>query len=343
MITMKVELIMKFCCSEGRRASDGLVAQGFPHSMSVLNTASAAPYGSYNHKRNGWHLEHKYHPHLMPLDDMNACQFPNSQFYAMSNRLSLDLHHSHAAAHAYGGYAPPAQLMRTSAGLENFEHYIPDRQAVDIHSVTVLNYLRMEAQRNEATALYNMQSLPLQKPPLQQQLLQHRLLQQKRQLFQKQYALESQLTRQQHQQLLREHAVYKGAPSTPAAVVTPILHADVVPDDFGEPLSMGYNQQMSNYLKTSYIKQQCPVEMTGKCAPILSRHGSESWNALPASAACQLKKSPSKILENGSRVAAAPGHYHVSMKKHSFRVHLKIFPYKPIQKHNATKVPEYKV
>lgn len=284
--------------------------------MSVLNTASVAPYGSYNHKRNGWHLEHKYQPHLLPLDDMNVCQFPNNHFYGMSNRLSLDLHHSHAAAHAYGGYSATAQLMRTSAGIENFENYIPDRPtaAVDLHSATVLNYLRMEAQRNEATALYNMQSLPLQKPPLQQQLLQHRLLQQKRQLFQKQYALESQLTRQQHQQLLRDHAVYKGSPSSPAAIVTPIMHADVVTEDFGEPISLGYNNQpMSNYLKTSYIKQQCPVETGAKCTPVISRHASESWNALPASVAvCQLKKSTSKLMENGSRVSGAQGHFHVS-------------------------------
>ncbi|XP_019891073.2 serine/threonine-protein kinase par-1 [Musca domestica] len=308
---------------EGRRASDGLVAQGIVSSTGPLHNGSA--YGSYRYdtpnKRNGWlelqqlqreahTLNSKYRSNL-PMDEFNNCQFQHSQFYTLSNRIpAMDFHPTYTS-----------HLMRTMDNMENF----PEKNGGPFHP-SLYHYMRMDAtqnaypgslprqdpnlilsQMNPATAM-----LPMQKPPLQQQLLQHRLLQQKRQLFQKQYALEAHLGRPHH--LIREHSYKLGAhPShavTPTSTPPPPPPPAVMPhnDDFVQlqmferssgklhhnsltPLAV-YNHHhqhsINSYMKTTYIKQQSadvaviPPIVQGRRSPNINRHASEIWSATGA-------------------------------------------------------------
>ncbi|XP_073834666.1 salt-inducible kinase 2 [Musca autumnalis] len=306
---------------EGRRASDGLVAQGIVSATGPIHNGSA--YGSYRydtpHKRNGWlelqqlqreahTLKSKYRSNL-PMDEFNNCQFQHSQFYTLSNRIpAMDFHPT---------YSP--HLMRAMENMENF----PEKSGVPLHP-SLYHYMRMDAaaspypgglprqdpnlilsQMNTGTAM-----LPMQKPPLQQQLLQHRLLQQKRQLFQKQYALEAHLGRPHH--VIREHS-YKLSGHAPPAL-TPASTPPPPPaiphnDDFVQlqmyersnsklhhnslaPLAVYNHHQphhnhhsVNSYMKTTYIKQQSadvavmPPMGPGRRSPNINRHASEIWSA----------------------------------------------------------------
>ncbi|KAI8034299.1 serine/threonine-protein kinase par-1 [Drosophila gunungcola] len=222
---------------EGRRASDGLVAQGLLSSGSLLGASRV--YGSYRYeqaKRHGWleiqqlqqeahahqhpqqhphqhaHQHPHQHPHPHPHPHAQAygleelCQFPNGQFYALPGKhhhplLTLPHHHGHPAVHHHPGHHHPLfhpghqatpLLLETAAGGDLYGHgcYAPPPPPPGLyphHPVGVGVGVAVPMS-------------PMQKPPLQQQLLQHRLLQQKRQLFQKQYALEAQLAGRHHHQ-----------------------------------------------------------------------------------------------------------------------------------------------
>ncbi|XP_033240816.1 serine/threonine-protein kinase par-1 isoform X2 [Drosophila pseudoobscura] len=230
---------------EGRRASDGLVAQGLLSSGGGSLLGSSRVYGSYRYdqvKRHGWleiqqlqqeaathphshsHQHQHTHPHPAPpygLEELSLgnCQFPNSQFYALPGGkphhhhplLTLPHHHQHQQhhhhphpghghghghVHGHGLFHPgspggpvPIPLLLEAAGGDIYNHacYAPPPPSPGLYS--------HQHQLGMAVPMS-----PMQKPPLQQQLLQHRLLQQKRQLFQKQYALEAQLAGRHHHQ-----------------------------------------------------------------------------------------------------------------------------------------------
>uniref|UniRef100_A0A1B0BCU1 non-specific serine/threonine protein kinase n=1 Tax=Glossina palpalis gambiensis TaxID=67801 RepID=A0A1B0BCU1_9MUSC len=228
---------------EGRRASDGLVAQGLTGAAGPLHNGSS--YGSYRydiHKRNGWlelqqlqrealTLKNKFRSNL-PLDELNNCQFQHSQFYTLSNRLPLELQQAYAQHQHLENYTDkngalhPSLIhyLRFDGGGNSYVGSLPRHEGMLYHQLST-------------TAM-----VPLQKPPLQQQLLQHRLLQQKRQLFQKQYALETHLTRQQH--ILRDHA-YKMATHPPTLIpVSPMTAPPPTPPQASTPLvsNLGHNE-----------------------------------------------------------------------------------------------------
>ncbi|XP_075155539.1 salt-inducible kinase 2 [Haematobia irritans] len=305
---------------EGRRASDGLVAQGIVNaSAGPLNNGSG--YGSYRydipHKRNGWlelqqlqreahTLKSKYRSNL-PMDEFNNCQFQHSQFYTLSNRIpAMDFHAAYSS-----------HLMRAMENVENF----PEKNGGALHP-SLYHYLRVDAAnaypgsmpRQDPNTIFTHLNaaaamLPMQKPPLQQQLLQHRLLQQKRQLFQKQYALEAHLSRPHH--LIREHS-YKLSghphivtPSTPPpppppSVMTPhneefmqmqlydrgakIHHNSLAPLSVYNNHHNHHSNINPNYMKTTYIKQQSadvavlPLGPHERRSP-MNRIASEVWTA----------------------------------------------------------------
>ncbi|TMW48377.1 hypothetical protein DOY81_006547 [Sarcophaga bullata] len=323
---------------EGRRASDGLVAQGIVSATGPLHNGSS--YGSYRydtHKRNGWlelqqlqreahTLKSKYRSNL-PLDEFNNCQFQHSQFYTLSNRMPVEFHQP---------YTP--HLVRAIENMENMS----DKNGT-LHP-SLYHYLRLDASNtayagnmtrnhNENLQLYNKMNattmLPIQKPPLQQQLLQHRLLQQKRQLFQKQYALESHLLRPHH--ILREHGYKLNAhvmPITPASMPPPsqpLPHADELMElhmleRCGKlhhnsvapltPYSNGHQSSTNNhYMKTTYIKQQSAdvavASMSRSKSPSMTRQASESWNSLGETPILRKKISPVKMENETNRLSAS--------------------------------------
>lgn len=94
----------------------------------------------------------------------------------------------------------------------------------------------------------------VQKPPLQQQMMQHRLLQQKRQILQKQGALEASLSRRQ---MLRQHS-YKLA-----------QQAQVLP-----PLPLPLNENETEDLLAFQAIVEGPISGSGTCSPTPSATGS---------------------------------------------------------------------
>ncbi|XP_017065873.1 serine/threonine-protein kinase par-1 [Drosophila eugracilis] len=218
---------------EGRRASDGLVAQGLLSSGSLLGTSRV--YGSYRYeqaKRHGWleiqqlqqeatvvhphpnahqHQHTHTHPHPQAYGLEELCQFPNGQFYAVAGKhhplLTLPHHHGHPVQHHHGhhpmfhsGHQATPLLLETAAGGDMYGHgcYAPPPPPPGLYPHHPLGV--------GVGVGVAMPMSPMQKPPLQQQLLQHRLLQQKRQLFQKQYALEAQLAGRHHHHQQQHHS-----------------------------------------------------------------------------------------------------------------------------------------
>ncbi|XP_011213693.2 probable serine/threonine-protein kinase nek3 isoform X1 [Bactrocera dorsalis] len=317
---------------EGRRASDGLVAQGFVNSMTILN--SGVGYGSYRYdtrKQDCWlelqqlqkevvSLKSKYRSNKIPLDDGGNYQFHSSQFYSIPNRLSLDLHHQFVQS----PHTPRTpHLIRPQHSFETIDFPSPFINNVRFDAS---NLPMTSSARADMTLLCNINPLVIQRQPLQQQLLQHRLLQQKRQLLQKQYALESHISRQQL--MMREQSFKAGPPQQVAGqglIASSFESAESCPpsDIFINGLNvferasgkfqqssiipLPYGPTINNYMKTSYIKQQSQdlslLTMPTKYTPPLSRHASETWSSLPTTVnSSQLKKS-SKLIENGGRLA----------------------------------------
>lgn len=135
----------------------------------------------------------------------------------------------------------------------------------------------------------------VQKPPLQQQLMQHRLLQQKRQILQKQGALEASLSRRQ---MFRQHS-YKLAQQ--AQVLPPLPLSENENEDLlafqaiveGPTLGSGPCSPTPSatgspkMMKTSHITQipmlqsQQPISLPADC----------TWNTLPSSMqTCQISE-----------------------------------------------------
>ncbi|XP_017476632.1 PREDICTED: uncharacterized protein LOC108366680 [Rhagoletis zephyria] len=317
---------------EGRRASDGLVAQGFANSMTILN--SAVGYGSYRYdsrKQDCWlelqqlqkevvSLKSKYRNNKVPLDDGNNYQFQSSQFYSIPNRLSLDLHHQMMQT----PHAPRTpHLVRPNHSFESVDLNPPFLSNGRFDST---NLPMTSAARGDMALLCNVSPLAIQRQPLQQQLMQHRFLQQKRQLLQKQYALESHISRQQHlmreqyykvgqtQQVIGQNLIATNFEPTescpPSDIFIPGLNAfDRSTGKMQHPsmIPLPYGPTISNYMKTSYIKQQSQnlsmVTMPTKYIPPLSRHASETWSSLPTTVANSQLKKAGKLIENGGRLA----------------------------------------
>lgn len=131
-------------------------------------------------------------------DEMNVRQIQHSQFHvspkAQNNKNSYDTNPStpfNTIAGGGGGTCCPTIPMKhvdayygKAGDLAAFIGYCGKN---DMGKIDILRDLNKIAE----------QQSPLQKPPLQQQLMQHRLLQQKRQILQKQVALENGLSRRQ--------------------------------------------------------------------------------------------------------------------------------------------------
>lgn len=277
--------LLFFSNREGRRASDGLVAQGILNNAEHPLNSGVAFNSQRLHeacKAKGvleLHLLQKEAAQLktqyqsnVPMDEMAVRQNQHTQFHVKTD-LPSSLYHlkNQNSAPANDSYynkagdlaAPYLYVFKDS----------PQKQ-------DVLQSVQQQLQSNSG----------LQKPPLQQQLMQHRLLQQKRQILQKQGALEACLSRRQ---MLRQHS-YKLAqqaqvlPPLPlplseneaedllafqAIVEGPGINGSPTPSATGSPKMM----------KTSHITTQCqPQSLPGDC----------SWNALPNSMqTCQISES----------------------------------------------------
>uniref|UniRef100_A0A182QAS4 non-specific serine/threonine protein kinase n=1 Tax=Anopheles farauti TaxID=69004 RepID=A0A182QAS4_9DIPT len=219
---------------EGRRASDGLVTQGLVHALeNPLNSPVAFNSQRLNEtckakgvlelhllQKEAAQLKVKYQANV-PQDEIAARQMQHSQFRVnpldglILKPLSGSSHGSVCLEPANGGtagyYNKVADYVGLSLGVKGSQGAAAgttgDQPLGKLDAEQLL--LRAGVTRSDQLSAAAVQQLQ-QKPPLQQQLMQHRLLQQKRQILQKQGAMEAGLSRRQ---MLRQHS-YKIAQQT---------------------------------------------------------------------------------------------------------------------------------
>ncbi|XP_053680451.1 serine/threonine-protein kinase par-1 [Anopheles nili] len=229
---------------EGRRASDGLVTQGLVNTADhPLNSPVAFNSQRLNEtckakgvlelhllQKEAAQLKVKYQANV-PQDEINARQIQHSQFRV--NPLDgLILKPSVGPSHGSvcleqmnGGNAGYYNKVTDYVGLAlGVKTATVATTGVTEHPVGKLDaeqlLLRASVARSDQLSAAAAQQLQ-QKPPLQQQLMQHRLLQQKRQILQKQGAMEAGLSRRQ---MLRQHS-YKIAQQT--QILPPLPYGDM--------------------------------------------------------------------------------------------------------------------
>lgn len=217
-------------CREGRRASDGLVAQGLIATKAEHPNATVA----FDSQRLTETCKAKgvLELHLLQKE---AAQL-NEQF---QTNITPDEISARQLQHNQFHYSPKAQ-NKHKADLNlnrNYEDYI--NKAGDL----AIFASKIDAIK-EINRMNELQSSPLQKPPLQQQLMQHRLLQQKRQILQKQMALENCLNRRQ---MLRQQS-YKIAQQQ--QVLPPL--GDYLSDDL-----IAYQRLLDQRLLEQTTKPSC--------------------------------------------------------------------------------------
>lgn len=275
------------------------MTQGFLNSLSVLS--SAPTYNSHRlyeaHLRNGLFelqklqeedaIEAAQYGSNMPLDEFKNCQFQYGQFRSNINRMSLDFKPS------YQSYKHEMESA--------FSNRCTEFSAPPIYSYKPDANYYMTPSRSDAMSLnLNCLQFQQQKPPLQQQLLQHRLLQQKRQIFQKQVAIESHVSRsqipRQNSYKAVQHRQFDCNLQFINAEPENVFHLQRSERSEWHPFipTYGYYQQPKNFLKTSYIKNHsqvtsaCSIPMRCKANNIDT---SETWNSLPKSInACKINK-----------------------------------------------------
>uniref|UniRef100_A0A182T675 non-specific serine/threonine protein kinase n=1 Tax=Anopheles maculatus TaxID=74869 RepID=A0A182T675_9DIPT len=231
---------------EGRRASDGLVTQGLVHaSENPLNSPVAFNSQRLNEtckakgvlelhllQKEAAQLKVKYQANV-PQDEINVRQLQHSQFRVnpleglILKSLSASSHGSHACLDPQNGgtagyYNKVADYVGLSLGMKAATVAAAggteQQQMGKLEAEQLL--LRAGVARSDQLSAAAVQQLQ-QKPPLQQQLMQHRLLQQKRQILQKQGAMEAGLSRRQ---MLRQHS-YKIAQQT--QILPPLPYGEI--------------------------------------------------------------------------------------------------------------------
>lgn len=98
----------------------------------------------------------------------------------------------------YQSSVPPDEM--TVRQIQHNQFHVNPNQNIELQ---YQQYNIVAGKNDQQSQQQQQQQQQLQKPPLQQQLMQHRLLQQKRQILQKQVAMESALSRRQ---MLRQHS-----------------------------------------------------------------------------------------------------------------------------------------
>lgn len=228
-------------------------------------------------------LKTKYQTNITP-DEMTARQMQHNQFH-----VSPKAQHKHKLAHESNNKSVDGYFNKAG----DLAIYIGKTEAI-----------------RDFNKMSDQQSSPLQKPPLQQQLMQHRLLQQKRQILQKQVALENGLSRRQ---MLRQQS-YKIAQQQ--QVLPPLPLSDIESEDLlafqalvEGPMMVNSNQLPKSpingspkTMKTSHIQQQLAKPPLSPC------HLNDCWSSISGSMqTCQI--SDNNPPDNGW--VTQPAHYQV--------------------------------
>lgn len=339
---------MQMLNREGRRASDGLVAQGILHSQSEYPLKSIVAFNSQRlHeacKAKGvleLHLLQKEAAQLktqyqsnVPPDEMSVRQIQHNQFHivggAVCNGGAGGGGTSYSNGNLGGHFQPqslvvPAPSMNgTATAVDINALYMKQQQdffasgggasaksdlsafvGLFKNELVKLDAMRGDYKLTEQIQLQQLQqqqaavaaAAALQKPPLQQQLMQHRLLQQKRQILQKQVAMETglsrrQMLRQQSYKIAQQQQILPPLPLNESesedllafqAIVEGPAGGGVITGAGGMPGLMTTHGGSPKMMKTSHMQQQ-QQQLPAKQA--------DCWNTLSGSMqTCQISDS----------------------------------------------------
>lgn len=253
---------------EGRRASDGLVAQGIFHAQSEQPLNSTVAFDSQRlHeacKAKGvleLHLLQKEAAQLktqyqanVPVDEMNVRQIQHSQFHVSPKAQNNKNHYDGNYMGGGVGMKHADAYFGKAGDLATFIGYCGKNDMNKIEIIRDLNKIAAE------------QPSPLQKPPLQQQLMQHRLLQQKRQILQKQVAMENglsrrQMLRQQSYKIAQQQQILPPLPLTEIESEDLLAFQAIVEEPNGADLPNG------SWVAIHGLNYQCPPSDDGPLPP----------------------------------------------------------------------------
>ena len=193
---------------QGRRASDGLVAQGILNHVDHNSFNSVAFNSQRLHeacKAKGvleLHLLQQEAASLtsqyqssVPQEELNVRQREHSYYRSDHNSLHFQ----------YGKNEDLSSFNKNVSTItSDISNYVGMmRNDFVKHENGDTNGIKLMAMKGDGQSVQSPQQM--QKPPLQQQLMQHRLLQQKRHILQKQGAMETCLSRR-HSQMLRQQS-----------------------------------------------------------------------------------------------------------------------------------------
>lgn len=207
-------------------------------------------------------LKNQYQSNIPP-DEMNVRQIQHTQFH-ISPKAQNNKNHQIELYHPCGSKICDGYLSK----------------AGDLASFSIKG-------ENDLIQL----SSPLQKPPLQQQLMQHRLLQQKRQILQKQNALENGLSRRQ---MLRQQS-YKIAQQQ--QIVPPIPLNEIESEDLHAFQAIVEGQIHEDDEQLSSPKSPSPSMIDPNGSPKIMKtthiqmQPYDNWNSLSGSMqTCQINE-----------------------------------------------------
>lgn len=298
---------------EGRRASDGLVAQGILSASDNPLNAGVAFNSQRLHeacKAKGvleLHLLQQEAAQLtsqyqssVPQDEMNVRQMQHSQFHVnpiKSNEMS-PLYHcmkSSPCTQENGTY-----FNKTVGCVSDISTYVGLlKTELGKHDSDI----SLKHMKSDSGCVSPQQTPAIQKPPLQQQLMQHRLLQQKRQILQKQCAMETGLSRRQ---MLRQQS-YKIAQQQQILPPLPLPLSESESEDLlaFQAIVEGPNTPTNTsgcsspllsspkILKTTHLHHnQASPSLSPQPQQMIGSDGSGIWNALPNSLqnSCQISE-----------------------------------------------------
>lgn len=286
---------------QGRRASDGLVAQGLANQVDN-NTNSVAFNSQRLHEackakgvlelhllqQEAASLSSQYQSYV-PQEELNVRQREHSQFYVTPIK-SVNEQNTILFQCGYK-YEDMCYYNKTVNG--DVSSYVGMMKNNDYGKLENGELAKQMSMKSDGQS--SQQQGSAQKPPLQQQLMQHRLLQQKRQILQKQGAMETCLSRRQ---MLRQQS-YKMAQNQQILPPLPFPLTEKESEDLlafqkivENPNSPTSSSQTlcSNLLKTTYLHNNNSTSPATSPQPQPSENG--AWNNLPSNlqSSCQISE-----------------------------------------------------
>jgi serine/threonine-protein kinase SIK2 len=280
---------------QGRRASDGLVAQGILNQ--VDNSINSVAFNSQR-LHEACKAKGVLELHLLQQEAASL----SSQYQSSVPQEELNVRQRE---HIY--YRNDHNAMLYQCGYKN-EDVCNFNKTVSTITSDISNYVGMlknDFVKHENGDINGMKLMSMnmkgdtvqspqqsQKPPLQQQLMQHRLLQQKRHILQKQGAMETSLSRR-HSQMLRQQS-YKIAQSQQILPPLPFPLSEKESEDLLAFQQIVENPNASSctsphFLKTTHLHSS---QISPSISPQPTIIPEPIWNNLPNNlqASCQISE-----------------------------------------------------